>query len=100
MRHFPLRELGYAVVFVAILVAVYIGTYVAIVRRDIVWHEGPAPSWMIPEIVPTYGAKSDILLKLFEPIHAIDKNLRPDYWSDAAYHEVLTEQIRNLWKPL
>jgi hypothetical protein len=85
MRHFPLRECGYAVGFVVVLAALYVGSYFALVDRK------SNRTMLIADLIdldvddlrqlePRYPAVW--LQGFFGPIHKIDRKLRPDFWSD------------------
>jgi hypothetical protein len=95
MRHFPLRECGYAVGFLAVLTAIYVGAYCATVDR----------AWRIKRVrdcallsvgeveftaSPEYP--TDFLRGVFGPIHEIDRKLRPRFWS----REGMTEDFGDL----
>jgi hypothetical protein len=75
MRHFPLRELGWAVVVVAILVAGYVAAYFTMVARTAQTNSS--------EVRPYYGENRDWVASLFEPVHSIDRECRREYWSDS-----------------
>jgi hypothetical protein len=82
MRHFPLRELGYATGFVVLLAALYVGAYAAILEGDEIrtrWQvnkdgtESPLPIFRFMD-------DSDALHGFFKPIHIIDVRVRPKRW--------------------
>jgi hypothetical protein len=70
MRHFPVCEMGYAFGFIAILLALYVGAYYAMVDRrefgDACWVRYPmGQKWAKP---------------LFAAMHEVDREIRPDSW--------------------
>jgi hypothetical protein len=81
MRHFPLRECGYAVGFILITAAIYVAAYYAAVvrtpkwsrllmcERQILFHPEPAHA--------EYPA--DILVGFFAPMHEVDRKIRPHF---------------------
>ena len=77
MRHFPLRELGYAIGFIVLLAALYVGSYYAMARR--VTDEG---CWV------RYAFLDDWALSLFSPIHTVDRQIRPEFWEDERFTEL------------
>jgi hypothetical protein len=74
MRHFPLRECGYAFVVVA-LAAVYVGAYYQSVT--------PSAYAFLDDrgikMKATYPA--EWMQAFFAPVHGIDRELRPDTWT-------------------
>jgi hypothetical protein len=89
MKHFPLREMGYALGFVALLAAAYFGTYYALVER-VGFNESNESNPFSRDLdkafepSPRYGIESTALENLFAPAHALDRQLRPDFWSEDA----------------
>jgi hypothetical protein len=78
MRHFPLRELGYALGFVVLLAALYVGSYYAMVERRVA-----GVSFTI--IMVRYRFCEEWARQFFAPVHALDQRLRPDFWDEAAF---------------
>jgi hypothetical protein len=75
MRHVPFRECGYAIGFVLLLAAIYVGSYYAMVQK-IEFH------WGVPFTVDVVsyrfgGVGAD---SFFGPAHALDQQLRPEFW--------------------
>jgi hypothetical protein len=82
MRHFPLRELGYAISFLVLLAALYVGAYYAMVERTEHIH-----GFMIgigmrdpPTVKLKYRYGGEWSMAFFYPAHDIDRRLRPDLW--------------------
>jgi hypothetical protein len=88
MRHLPLRELGYAIGFVVVLAALYVGAYYAMVRRAPRFGEAV-------EVVAIYSFSADWPTAFFLPIHQIDRRLRPDYWEFGAALDEFIGQRKN-----
>jgi hypothetical protein len=85
MRHFPLRELGHGIGLLVLLAATYVGAYFATMKREPIWRPNlglwaEAGFQPRPEFRAFYGEGDDFLQPLFEPIHAIDRRLRPEFW--------------------
>jgi hypothetical protein len=76
MRHLSLRELDYAIGFVVVLAAVYVGAYYATVRREVVTEHTDGRRFA----VSAYPFMREELDLLFRPIHEIDRAIRPEYW--------------------
>ena len=79
MKHFPIKELGYALGFVALLLASYVGAYYALVEP-----RGQTIETSFSEYVamrPAYRW-GDFLSddNLFVMMSEIDRKLRPDAW--------------------
>ena len=69
MKHLPLRECGYAIVVVVVLLALY-GAYLAMVQRSRhLWNSRPI-----------YRFGDEQARCFFAPAHEIDRRLRPDFW--------------------
>jgi hypothetical protein len=91
MRHFPLRELGYALGFIVLLAALYVGAYYALseredrtylmVMRHIERMERTAPK--VSMVNYRYGG--ELAVAFFAPIHEVDRKFRPDWWDEEAY---------------
>jgi hypothetical protein len=78
MRNFPVRKYIYVVV---ILAAIYVGSYYAMVER---WEiRSPiAQAFAGDEATfPEYRLRKKWLYSLYAPMHAIDRKLRPGFWS-------------------
>ena len=82
MKHLPWRECGYAIGFILVLAAIYVGSYYAMVRRE---YSPPFSSvWGTDEddrefVRPKYS--HDDMADFFRPMHEIDRRLRREYWS-------------------
>jgi hypothetical protein len=74
MHHLPWREMGFSMGFVLILMALYIGTYYALVEDRVEVVAGRFP----PE--PYYRFGTDELRPLFRPAHQFDRWCRPTAW--------------------
>lgn len=72
MRHFPLRELGYAIGFVLLLVAIYVGSYYAMVVR-VDWRMNTT-CWV------EYRFGGEWADRFFSPMHDLDRRFRPEWW--------------------
>jgi hypothetical protein len=83
MRHFPLRELGYAIGFIVLLAAIYVGSYYAMV----------IPSDLDPAKLPLRGSISatfyaspvyrfggNTSAQFFGLANKLDRKLRPGQW--------------------
>jgi hypothetical protein len=86
MRHFPLRECGFAVGFVVVLATIYVGSYYATVRRQYfppmsaTWIEnGTEDDYERLNVHPIY--RPECSRTFYSPMYEIDRKLRPDYWS-------------------
>jgi hypothetical protein len=92
MRHFPLRELGYAIGFIIVLAALYVGSYYAMVLKS----GGPSGhDEMIrvpdsPFAFPIYRLNEEWVYGFYAPMYAIDApmyaidlKVRPDFWLPA-----------------
>jgi hypothetical protein len=83
MKHLPLRECGYAIGVVALLLVTYGGAYLAIVEvpefddgtRSTI-HFGDEPALF----VVTYRLGGDWSRAFFAPAHELDRRLRPELW--------------------
>ena len=74
MRHFPIRELGYAIGFVVLLAVLYVGSYYAMVERI----EGQL--YAQPIAFPVYRFGQNYSESLFRSMHCLDRKLRPEFW--------------------
>jgi hypothetical protein len=80
LRHLPLRELGYAVGFLVLLAALYVGAYFATVERSL-FGAGINADWPDQPWLPWYPRiESEWTHPFFAPMHVVDLKLRPDYW--------------------
>lgn len=92
MKNVPWRETGWAVAFVVLLIGMYAGAYLALVKRDLgVMPMSSSPLVELGEVeaVPRYVG-GDVFACLFAPAHAVDRQLRPFYWSWDGYFQYLT----------
>jgi hypothetical protein len=91
MRHFPLRELGYAIGFIVLLTALYVGAYYATVERRLgrVIRGGKGSSDSQRIFIGAIYAKypMDWLNPFFSPMYDLDLRMRPDFWSAEAMNE-------------
>ena len=81
MRNFPFLKCIYVVVFLA---AIYIGSYYAMVEK---W-EIRSPIAQVAQAfagdeatLPEYRLRQEWVYSLYAPMHAIDRKLRPGFWS-------------------
>jgi hypothetical protein len=86
MRHFPIRECGYALRFVVLLAVLYVGAYYAMIdlhlhayemKTDVLIGGSLTPA----QIQPIYRIRGDWIAGFFESWHEIDRRLRPAYWT-------------------
>jgi hypothetical protein len=72
MRHFPWRELGYAVGFIVLMGVLYVGAYFAMVDRgsNILFY-----GW-----TPEYRFGGSAAETIFAPIHEVDRHVRAEFW--------------------
>jgi hypothetical protein len=84
MRHFPLRECGSAIAFVALLATIYVVTYYAMIDPKATcafWNVPYAgDKHTMPWHNPVYRFGGQTAVAFFAPWHEIDLRLRPDYW--------------------
>ena len=79
MRHFPLRELGYAIGFVVLLAAMYVGAYFAMAEPiSLPFTSGVGP-WTK---LANYRFGGEASAAFFAPLEAADRKLFPDRWLD------------------
>jgi hypothetical protein len=82
----PIRELVYAIVFVAALLLLYGGAYLAMMERfdlgisSIAGEETP---------IVTYRFGGEWSEGFFTPAHEIDRRVRPDLWRNERDREAL-----------
>jgi hypothetical protein len=78
MKHFPKKELAYAVAVVALLAGLYVGGYYAMVAdRDLVWLGPSRPTFVI---VPVYRFGGNTANAIVAHLHGVDRQMRPEYW--------------------
>ena len=70
MRHFPWKEIGYAVGFVVLLAVLYVGAYYALVTR----------TESLRGFIPVYRFGGDAAVTFFGLSHDFDKAVRPEFW--------------------
>jgi hypothetical protein len=84
MRHFPLRECGFLVGFIVVLAVLYVSAYFALVGQKVAFNRNLIVEVLtgkdFRDVEPAYPA--DWLEPVFDPIHSIDRRLRPDFWAD------------------
>ena len=79
MRHLPLREIGYALAFVAIFLVLYFTAYYAMVERITIV---PGVTFNAGGIyVAGYRFGGDVSRVVFEPAHQLDRRYRRFYWN-------------------
>jgi hypothetical protein len=76
MRHFPLRELGYAIAFLVLLAAIYVGAYYAMVGQGEMAGFPGSDEVTFP-MYPVWQQQSEWFFSL---AHELDKSLRPEFW--------------------
>jgi hypothetical protein len=101
MRHLPLKELGIAALFLVLLMAVYVGSYYAVVDRrpdEVVTEvEVPVPlsgpggvpimttrtvihrSTKSPDMIAVYPL--EMMTTIYSPVHSLDRRIRREHWS-------------------
>jgi hypothetical protein len=93
MRHFPVRECGYAIGFVVLLAAIYVGSYYAMVERELIDATPKdivvSGSWRA--YVPSYRFGGEWAWQIFKPLHELDRRLRPEWW-DVDYFRFSTRR--------
>jgi hypothetical protein len=72
MRHFPLREIGYAIGFVVLMAALYVGAYYGMVTKE---QFGRGRNFVVDYRIGGEWAES-----FFAPMHQIDREIRPATW--------------------
>jgi hypothetical protein len=83
MKHFPKKELAYAVVFVALLAGLYVGSYYALIvpRFTFVVPIMGAAHWEGATMFqPDYRFGGDTAKAVFAPWHQVDLRIRPGAW--------------------
>jgi hypothetical protein len=75
------KEFGFAVGAIVLLLALYVGAYLANVGRVAVVAGGtPEPVFVV---VPVYRLCPEISKAIFEPMHQVDRWVRPSAWERA-----------------
>ena len=77
MKHLPLRELAYAIVFVAVLLGLYGGAYLAMMQRYNLGISSIAGE-ETPVVAYRFGGES--AESFFWLAHDVDRRVRPDMW--------------------
>ena len=82
------RDVGYVVAFLLMIFVFYVSAYGALVGRgyDSVFH--PEKERLVE---PIYPVEDEWVAQVFEPIHAIDRRIRTQYWSDDSIREAVAE---------
>lgn len=81
--HIPWKEMGWALVFVVLLLVVYVGSYLALVKRGT-----PLPGTGEVHALYRIGENwesGEVIQTIFRPMNQLDRRLRPDYWSLAVF---------------
>jgi hypothetical protein len=101
MRHLPLRELGYAIAFLILLIALYVGSYYAVVDRrpdEVVTEEEFPVPFSAPGGIPVMTTRTvthrtlnsenmiavyplEVMTTIYSPLHDLDRRIRPEHWS-------------------
>jgi hypothetical protein len=94
MRHFSLRECGYAIGFVLLLAlllaATYIGSYYTIIERVLIVNPDVSdPNEYV--VAPLY--RVDAFYEFFGPLHEFDRKVRPGYWTDIRGADIDTKRM-------
>ena len=95
MKHLPIKEVAWALVFVVLLFSVYVGAYFALVDRIAQYDSVPTgsaevvgevtlppPVFSVGRIVPQYRVGDEWARTVFGHIYEIDRIVRPDHWND------------------
>jgi hypothetical protein len=82
MRHFLLRELGYVIGFVVLLLAIYVESYYAMVEK----HEFDFLATLggrsrVIAALPTYRSRQEWPAYFYRPMYVVDRKLRLDFWN-------------------
>ncbi len=83
MRHFPLKELGYALGFVFLLALSYVGAFYAMVIPQRVWLTTIGPGGWIEresEIIANYRMGGEVSRAFFSLGCEMDRRIRPTVW--------------------
>jgi hypothetical protein len=88
MKHLPLKECGYAIAGVVVLLVLYGGAYLALsTKTEFGW--GESHSFV------EYRCGGEWSVSFFAPAHEIDRLLRPDFWRGD-----LSLEASRSWRPL
>ena len=94
MKHLPLRECGYAIAVLVVLLLLYGGDYLALAMRIDVTSMIHAEK---ETVVLAYRFGGDGSKAFFSPAHQIDRLIRFDFWNG----EVSIDAFRDrYWKAL
>jgi hypothetical protein len=85
LKHWPVREMGFAIGIVTLLLLSYVGSYAALVTRDFDFRAKSV-------VVPKYRLGGEYSKRLYSLLHDIDLKIRPEYWT---FHEFVKELWRN-----
>jgi len=88
VKHFPWRETGWAMGFVALFAALYVGSYYALVEKsdlsEQMWTwEKDGEEWLKLRNRPQYLGGYDVAERFYSPVFELDSILRPGHW----YHD-------------
>ena len=76
-----MRQFGYAIVVAVLLLAIYVGSYYAMVERVVIHPSVVSGFERMPLIVfAKYQFGGEISKTIFGPCHAVDKAIRTAYW--------------------
>jgi hypothetical protein len=84
MKHSPLRECGYALGVVVLLVGLYVGSYYAMVEKWELRVGGEKHGGTITVVLYSFGDERAVWF--FGLAHKVDAWLRPDMWGDEQDH--------------
>jgi hypothetical protein len=80
MKHFPKKELAYAVAFVALLGGLYVGSYYSMVEQSFSFAPTVVNGGFKLHFVPKYRFGGHTAKAIFAPWHQVDLRIRPEYW--------------------
>ena len=75
-----MRQFGYAIVAVLLLLAIYVGAYYATVEREMTPIHVFGRGWSM-EFFVAYRFAPEVSEALFRPMHKIDRAIRSEYWT-------------------
>jgi hypothetical protein len=84
MRHFPLKEIGYAIGFIVLLAAIYVGSYLAMVSKEIDIEStemAVGQTELVINVNATYWFGGDWSVSFFRLVNDADRLIRPRYWA-------------------
>ena len=91
MKHFPTKELGYALAFLALIVALYVGSYYAMVQKAEWTRVWPVIDSFSSRravvltgdttVVPEYRFGGKVARSFYSFWHEVDREIRPGYWT-------------------